>query len=92
MDSCREAPFHDNLASDKTLESMPVTAAQATKEPDIAALQLWDNPVLLSEGDRLPLVSLVVVEIKRPMRNDATSDDRNPMRQTLVTLFHSTVS
>jgi hypothetical protein len=38
--------------------------------------------VLAAEGRKLPLPSIVVVEIKRPMRKDAT-EDRNPIQQCL---------
>lgn len=74
--------FHDYLASDKTLKSMPITGSESTKEPDILATRLIDSPVLTAEGQRLPLSSIVVVEIKRPMRKDAT-EDKNPIQQCL---------
>ncbi len=74
--------FHDYLASDKTLKSMPVTGSESTKEPDILATRLIDSPVLAAERQRLPLPSIVVVEIKRPMRKD-TTEDKNPIQQCL---------
>ncbi|WP_373140177.1 ATP-binding protein [Mycobacterium marinum] len=74
--------FHDYLASDKTLKSMPITGDESTKEPDILATRLVDSPVLAAEGERLPLPSIVVIEIKRPMRKDAT-EDKNPIQQCL---------
>lgn len=74
--------FHDFLASDKTLKSMPVTGSESTREPDILATRLINSPVLASEGQKLPLPSIVVVEIKRPMRKDAT-EDKNPIQQCL---------
>jgi hypothetical protein len=74
--------FHDYLASDKTLSSMPITGSDSTKEPDILATRLVGSPVLAAEGERLPLPSIVVVEIKRPMRNDA-SEDKDPIQQCL---------
>lgn len=74
--------FHDYLASDKTLKSMPITGSESTKEPDILATRLTDSPVLAAEGQKLPLPSIVVVEIKRPMRKDAT-EDKNPIQQSL---------
>ncbi|MBC3763437.1 ATP-binding protein [Quadrisphaera oryzae] len=74
--------FHDYLASDKTLRSMPITMSDSTTEPDIVATRLVDAPVLAAEGQRLPLTSIVVVEIKRPMRKDAT-EDKNPITQCL---------
>lgn len=74
--------FHDYLASDKTLKSMPITGSDSTKEPDILATRLVNSPVLAAEGQTLPLPSIVVVEIKRPMRNDA-SEDKDPIQQCL---------
>ena len=75
--------FHDYLASDKTLASMPITGSTDTKEPDLCALNVFDNPILVSEGQRLPLASIVVVEIKRPMRNDAAEgEDKDPIEQS----------
>ena len=76
--------FHDYLASDKPLSSMPITGSKETKEPDLAALNVFDNPLLVSEGEGLPLASIVVVEVKRPMRNDAKEgEDKDPIEQAL---------
>lgn len=73
--------FHDFLASDKTLRSMPITDSHSTREPDLLATRLVDSPVLVSEGVGLPLASISVVEIKRPMRNDGRGEDKNPIHQ-----------
>lgn len=76
--------FHDYLGSDKTLQSMPITGNTETKEPDIVALNVFDNPILVSEGDKLPLASIEVIEIKRPMRDDAKDgEDKDPIEQAL---------
>lgn len=77
--------FHDYLASDKTLKSMPVTGDDSTNRPDILATRVLevDSPVLATAGHKFPLQSIVVVELKRPMRNDATTEDRNPIAQCL---------
>ena len=76
--------FHDYLASDKPLSSMPITGSSQTKEPDIVVLNVFDNPVLVAEGSSLPLASIVVIEIKRPMRNDARpGEDDDPVEQAL---------
>jgi hypothetical protein len=74
--------FHDYLASDKTLKSMPITGSESTTEPDVLATRLVGSPVLAAEGETLPLPSIVVIEIKRPMRNDA-SEGRDPIQQCL---------
>jgi hypothetical protein len=76
--------FHDYLASDKPLGSMPITGASGGKEPDIVALNVFDTPILVSEGSRLPPAALIVIELKRPMRNDAAlGEDKDPIEQAL---------
>jgi hypothetical protein len=76
--------FHNYLASDKPLCSMPITDSTSTKEPDIVALNVFDNPMLVSDVSRAPLASLVVIEIKRPMRNDAAQgEEKDPIEQAL---------
>lgn len=76
--------FHNYLASDKTLTSMPISDSDSTKEPDILSLNVFDNPLLVNDGDNLPLASISVVEIKRPMRNDAKAgEEKDPIEQAL---------
>jgi len=76
--------FHNYLVSDRPLCSMPITGSSATKEPDICALNVFNNPILVSEGDKLPLASIIVIEIKRPMRNDAAEgEEKDPIEQAL---------
>lgn len=76
--------FHDYLASDKTFKSMSITDEDSTNRPDVLATRVIgpDSPVLAAEGQKLPLPSIVVVELKRPMRNDA-SEGKNPIEQCL---------
>ncbi|MFH1687573.1 MAG: hypothetical protein ABIE70_08650 [bacterium] len=76
--------FHDYLASDKTIASMPITDSADKNRPDICALNVFDNPILVSEGSSSALASISVVEIKRPMRNDASEgEDKDPIEQAL---------
>jgi hypothetical protein len=76
--------FHDYLTSDKPLSSMPITGSTDGKEPDIVALNVLDNPMLVTEGSRLPPASLTVIELKRPMRADAGgTGDPDPIEQAL---------
>lgn len=77
--------FHDYLASDKPISAMPITKASETRKPDIVSLNVfYDNPLLVSEGDKLPLASIVVIELKRPMRNDASQrEGKDPIEQAL---------
>jgi hypothetical protein len=90
LDSCNlwlideRLAFHDFLASDKPLSTMVITDSDEAKEPDICALNVFDEPILVSDGQTLPLASIVVVEIKRPMRNDAKlGEDKDPVEQAL---------
>jgi hypothetical protein len=76
--------FHDYLASDKSLSSMPITGSGEAKEPDLCCLQIFDNPILVTEKSQSPFASLTVVEIKRPMRNDAREgEEKDPIEQAL---------
>jgi hypothetical protein len=90
MDSCNlwlideRLAFHDYLASDKPLKSIPITTTGDGKEPDICVLNAFDQPILVSEGTRLPPASIEIVEIKRPMRNDAKAgEDHDPIEQAI---------
>jgi hypothetical protein len=75
--------FHDYLASDRQIRSMPITDSESTMRPDVLTTRIIDAPVLASDGETMPLSSIVVIEIKRPLRNDATADDRDPIQQAL---------
>jgi len=47
-------------------------------------MNVYDNPMLVAEGDRLPMAAIQVVEIKRPMRKDAgEGEDKDPIEQAL---------
>lgn len=77
--------FHSYLGSDKTLLSMPITGSTETLEPDIVCVNVYDNPILVNEGQQLPLASITVVEIKRPMRNDYKGGEQKcPISQALL--------
>lgn len=77
--------FHHYLSSDKPLSSNPTTSDSSGKEPDIAALRIFDNPLLVGE-QKHQQASITVVEIKRPMRKDfkaGDAEDRDPILQSL---------
>ncbi|MFD6398652.1 ATP-binding protein [Nocardia sp. NPDC060249] len=74
--------FHDYLASDVTLRRMPITGSNSTREPDLLATRLLDTPMLAAQGDKFPLASIVIVEIKRPMRADG-GDSNDPLDQCI---------
>ena len=76
--------FHNYLASDIPIASMPVSSSDSRTEPDIAALQLFDMPLAVTESINGPHGALTVVEIKRPMRNDYQgAEDKDPLEQAL---------
>ncbi|MFC0119170.1 ATP-binding protein [Pseudoalteromonas xiamenensis] len=90
LDSCNlwlideRLAFHNYLASDKTLNAMPITGNDSTKEPDLLSLRVFDNPLLVNDHNSFPLASITVVEIKRPMRNDMREGaDKDPIDQAL---------
>jgi len=76
--------FHDFLASDKPISSFPITGCGEHKEPDICILNVFDEPLLVSESTRSAPANLTIVEIKRPMRNDAAQgEEKDPIEQSL---------
>lgn len=76
--------FHSYLASDKTLNSMPITGCESNKEPDLLSLRVFDNPILVNNQASLPLAAITVIEIKRPMRNDMSEgEEKDPIDQAL---------
>ncbi|MCB4811159.1 hypothetical protein LG204_07510 [Methylovorus menthalis] len=90
LDSCNlwlvdeRLAFHNYLASDKTLNAMPITSNDSTKEPDILSLKVFDNPLLVNDQPSFPLAAITVIEIKRPMRNDMREgEDKDPIDQAL---------
>jgi hypothetical protein len=76
--------FHNYLASDKRLKKIPITGAEEIKRPDLCALNVWDNPILVAESSYPDLASINIVEIKRPIRNDAKlGEETDPIKQVL---------
>ena len=66
---------------------MPITSDDSTKEPDICAFNVFSNPILVNEGRSMPLASITIIELKRPMRDDAkTGEKEDPILQTLIYL------
>ena len=77
--------FHHFLASDVALTSNPTTSSTSTKEPDIAAIRVFENPLLVGEGEP-QLASITVIEIKRPMREGfqaGEKESKDPILQSL---------
>lgn len=90
LDSCNlwlideRLAFHDYLASDKPLRSIPITGSEEGKEPDLCVLRVFDQPILVSEETKPPLATIEIVEIKRPMRRDSSAgEDQDPIEQAV---------
>jgi len=76
--------FHDYLASDKPLRSLPITGSKDRQEPDLCVLKVFDQPILVSEETKPPLASIEIVEIKRPMRRGSgAGEERDPIEQAV---------
>ena len=90
LDSCNlwlvdeRLAFHDYLASDKPLSAMPITGSRDGKKPDLCALKVFDQPILVSEETKPPLATIEILEIKRPMRPDASAgEESDPIEQAV---------
>ena len=79
LDSCNlwlideRLAFHDYLASAKPLKVTPLNSMSKEELSDFYPFNICDNPLLVSEGSSPELSSLVVVEIKSPMKNNVFS-------------------
>ena len=77
--------FHNYLASDMTIKSIPNVRSDSKKEPDIVVLKGFDTPTLISETKNFPLPSITIIEIKRPHRDNYKSgEDYDPIEQALM--------
>lgn len=77
--------FHQHyLGSDKSLSANPITGATGGKEPDIVAMNIYDNPHAFSDTIASSQATITVVEIKKPMRSGyAPGEDKDPIEQAL---------
>lgn len=71
--------YHDFLASDKPMKSLPVLESDIDKRMDIA---IFDQALSFS-ADKDTLNSISIIELKKPQRNDLADDDKNPINQVL---------
>ena len=71
--------FHAYINSDKSLKSIKEIESESAKRPDLI---IFDKKMMFSEptSDSSPINSLVVIEFKRPQRDDHT-DESNPLTQ-----------
>lgn len=70
--------YHFFLASEQPLSKIPYIASDSKDRPDIV---IFNKPLAFAE-DEPPYSSIVVVEFKRPVRDDYTDDD-NPITQVM---------
>lgn len=75
--------FHTLLTSDKKLNQVPGLQATSGKEPDIFAF-FYDQPVAVAEPENLGSGAVVIVEFKRPGRDDYTKDPGDQIIQRFV--------
>jgi hypothetical protein len=71
--------YHNYLASDLKLSSMPILECVSGKEPDII---IFNAPFAFCDEDRQPFRNITIVEFKRPGR-ETYSDDENPIQQVI---------
>ena len=77
--------FHHFLASDLPLSPNPTTSSTSMKEPDISAIRVFENPLLVGDGGTHQ-ASITVIEVKRPMREGFQAGDgevKDPILQSL---------
>jgi hypothetical protein len=68
--------YHKYLASDKSFKQIEETTSDSQERPDII---VFNKPFVFSNDDK-PYGSIVLIEFKRPMRDDYT-DTENPILQ-----------
>lgn len=68
--------YHKYLASDKTFKQIELTNSNSLDRPDII---IFNKPFAFSNDDK-PYESIVLIEFKRPMRDDYTEQE-NPIYQ-----------
>jgi hypothetical protein len=61
---------------------MPITGSGSQTEPDLIALNVFDNPVTVSETTAAPFATITVVELKKPMKASGSEKD-DPVQQAL---------
>lgn len=70
--------FHKYLSSDKSFKQIKTTKSTSNNRPDIL---IYNKPFAFT-SDNKPYSSIVIIEFKRPMRDDY-KDDENPISQVI---------
>ena len=71
--------YHQFLASDQPMKSLPVLESDVPRRMDIA---VFDKAISYS-ADTEDINSITIVELKKPQRDDLSADDKNPVNQVL---------
>jgi len=71
--------YHNFLASDKQMKSIPVINSDSGDRIDIA---IFDQAISFSDKEN-QFNSITIIEFKKPNRNDLKPDDKNPIHQVL---------
>jgi hypothetical protein len=69
--------YHHYLASDKKMNTLPVLETDVDKRMDLAVF----DAALSYTADPENISSITIVELKRPMRNDLATEDKDPITQ-----------
>ena len=69
--------YHHYLASDKKMNTLPVLETDVDKRMDLAVF----DAALSYTADPENITSITIVELKRPMRNDLATEDKDPITQ-----------
>lgn len=72
--------YHTLLTSDKKLNSVPGLKGTSGKEPDIFAF-FYDTPIGVAESDNLLGGGVIIIEFKRPGRDDYDKDPADQIIQ-----------
>lgn len=69
--------FHTFLSSDQPIKKAKPLQNESAGEPDIL---IFDKAIALSESKTIPFSSITIIEFKRPLRNEYSTDE-NPFNQ-----------
>jgi hypothetical protein len=72
--------YHTLLTSDKKLNSVPGLKGTSGKEPDIFAF-FYDTPIGVAESDSLTSGGVIIIEFKRPGRDNYDKDPADQIIQ-----------
>ena len=83
--------YHTLLTSDKKLNSVPGLKGTSGKEPDIFAF-FYDTPIGVAESDNLTSGCVIIIEFKRPGRDDYDKDPADQIIQRFREISNGNVN